>query len=191
MNYTAVGVVACDDAQLMTEIESGSSEAFEELYSRYCDRAFRLARWICRDAGRAEDAVQEAFLSVWRSRTTYRAQHGSVATWLLTVVRYRAIDVARRNGTHATRRAGEDLIEHHLVRGDVADEAVARADADRLYTVLDRLPQAQREVIALAFYGGLTHIQIATHLGLPTGTVKGRMRLGLRKLRADVEHVIA
>lgn len=175
----------------MRQIESGSAHAFEELYDRYRARAYRVARSVCRDDARAEDAVQEAFASIWRGRAPYRPSRGTVAAWLSSVVRYRAIDLARRNGTHTTHRAGEEVIQSCRAPDDVAGQAVAREDADRLHALLEGLPDAQREVITLAYYGELTHTEIATALGLPTGTVKGRMRLGLGKLRAGIEKQVA
>jgi RNA polymerase sigma-70 factor (ECF subfamily) len=188
---TASVVLARDDAALMKQIESGDANAFEALYDRYRAQADRVARSVCRDPGRAEDAVQEAFAAVWRNRAAYLPQRGTVAAWLLSVVRYRAIDVIRRDATHANHRASEDIIRSRRAPGEnMADYVVSRADADRLHTLLERLPVTQREVIALAYYGELTHIEIAAELGLPTGTVKGRMRLGLEKLRADIEPVI-
>lgn len=180
-------VVARDEDELMKQVQSGDADAFEELYVRYAARAHRVAKSVCRDDGRAQDAVQEAFLSIWRSRATYRPQRGTVPIWLLSVVRYRAIDATRRNEKHAANRAGEHLLEAHAAPAEVADQAVARADAPRLHAILRRLPDAQREVIALAYYGQLSHTEIATRLDLPPGTVKGRMRLGLEKVRADIE----
>ncbi|MGI8558449.1 MAG: RNA polymerase sigma factor [Solirubrobacteraceae bacterium] len=184
---TAVGtVVERDDRQLMTRIEAGSVDAFEQLYDRYSSRAYWMARSICRDDGRAEEAVQEAFTSIWRNRAGYRPQRGTAAAWLLAIARNRAIDIARRNGNHASRRAGEEVIERLHAAGDVAEQAVELADAAGLRSRLAGLPDAQQEVIALAFYGQLTHSEIATKLQLPSGTVKGRMRLGLQKLRAEM-----
>lgn len=179
------GRAVSDDA-LMERMQADSVDAFEELYDRYGDRAFRVARSICFDAGRAEEAVQEAFLSFWRSRSSYRSQRGTVAAWLLSVVRHRAIDEQRRNGKHAARRAGDEQLDDHPAGDDVAHEVVERADARRLHALLARLPDAQQEVITLAFYGRLTHTEIAEQLGLAPGTVKGRMRLGLNKLRNDI-----
>ncbi|MEA2310197.1 MAG: polymerase sigma-70 factor, subfamily, partial [Solirubrobacteraceae bacterium] len=153
---------------------------------RYRERSYRVSSSVCHDEGRAEDAVQEAFLSIWRNRDTYRAQQGTVAAWLLAVVRYRAIDAARRNHRHASRRADDDGLEHQPAPDDVAAQVHARADASRLGPLLARIPELQREVIALAFYGGLTHVEIAARLGLPPGTVKGRMRLGLNRLRDEL-----
>jgi RNA polymerase sigma-70 factor (ECF subfamily) len=175
-----------DDGDLMTRAQAGSTDAFGELFDRYRERSYRVSSSVCHDVGRAEDAVQEAFLSIWRNRDTYRAQQGTVAAWLLAVVRYRAIDAARRNDRHASRRADDDGLERQPAPDDVADQVHARADASRLGPLLARIPVLQREVIALAFYGGLTHVEIAARLGLPPGTVKGRMRLGLNRLRDEL-----
>lgn len=177
---------AANEARLMERVQAGSVDAFEELYDHYGDRAYRVAWSICRDAGRAEDAVQEAFLSVWRSRAKYRSQHGTVAAWLLSVVRHRAIDAQRQNDRHASQRAGDEQLDDRPAGDDVAHQVVERAEVHRLYTLLARLPGAQQEVITLAFYGQLTHTEIGKQLGLPPGTVKGRMRLGLHKLRNDL-----
>ena len=174
------------DDELMAQIQAGSSDAFAALYDRYRDRSYRVARAVCHDRGRSEDAVQEAFIAVWRSRDTYRAQQGSVAAWLLTVVRNRAIDAVRRHDKHASRRVGDDRLDGHAAPDDVAGHVAARADSERLRPLLARIPDAQREVIALAFYGELSHAEIAARLELPPGTVKGRMRLGLSKLRDEL-----
>jgi RNA polymerase sigma-70 factor (ECF subfamily) len=181
-----------DDVQLVREIASGSVGGLEELYRRYGPRALRVAWAVCRDEGRAEEAVQDAFSSVWRSRAgAYRSQRGTVAAWLMAVVRYRALDAERRNVKHATHRAEEAMIAFQPVAGELGEQQAARTDAAGLQAVLKGLPYLQREVITLAFYGQLTHAEIATHLELPSGTVKGRMRLGLQKLRADIEKVEA
>jgi RNA polymerase sigma-70 factor (ECF subfamily) len=176
-----------DDDLLMSQVKGGSVDAFAELYDRYSVRAYRVARSICHDQGHAEDAIQEAFLSIWKSRTAYQSQRGTVAAWLLTTVRYRAIDITRRDHKHASRRAGENTIATPPTPGALADQVTNRDEADGLRALLTNLPDAQREVITLAFYGELTHTEIATALNLPAGTVKGRMRLGLQKLRTNIE----
>lgn len=175
------------DRLLIERISSGDEAAFGELYDRYCARAHRVARSVCRDEGRADDAVQEAFLSVWRTVDSFRPAFGTVASWLLVVVRNRAVDLSRRNARHTDHRASADLLETRRAAGDVAAEAMANADAPRLRALLAKLPDAQQEVIVLAFYGELSHTEIAARLGLHQGTVKGRMRLGLQKLRADID----
>ncbi len=182
---------ASDDRQLMGEVSAGSVAAFGELYDRFCQRAYGVAFSICRDEGRAQDAVQEAFLSLWKSRASYRSQRGTVAAWLLTVVRYRAIDVARRDGTHAARWASEDRLDERPAPDDVSKSVIQRNDAGDLRGALALLSDEQREVITLAYYGQLSHTEIAARLGLASGTVKGRMRLGLKKLRANVDEAAA
>jgi len=181
------GRLEATDDQLMVQVKAGSSAAFGELYDRFGHRAYRVARSVCRDNHHAEDAVQDAFISIWKSRTTYEPARGTLAAWLLTTVRYSAIDVARRNGRHANRRAGVDHLDAVPTPLDVAEEASARAGARHLHSLLARLPEAQREVITLAMFGQLTHNEISDHLGLPAGTVKSRVRLGLDKLRAELE----
>jgi RNA polymerase sigma-70 factor (ECF subfamily) len=182
---------APDEDRLMAQVQAGSAEAFGELYDRYCYRAYRVAWSICRDDARAEDAVQEAFTSIWKSRGHYLSHRGTVAAWLLTAVRYRAIDVARREHKRTGRLGREDALYAYSAPGNIAEEAVAREDARGLLDLLAQLPDAQREVITLAYYGELTHTEIAKALDLPTGTVKGRMRLGLGKLRAGIEKEVA
>jgi RNA polymerase sigma-70 factor (ECF subfamily) len=179
------------DAELMVKVSAGSVEDFVNLYDRYCDRAYRVARSICHDDGRAQEAVQDGFLSVWNGRSNFRSQQGTVAAWLLTVVRFRAIDIARRNHRHASRRASDVQLVECSADEDLCETAIRRDEAQRVQASLATLPDAQSEVITLAYYGQLTHTEIAAQLGLPRGTVKGRMRLGLQKLRADLEPVAA
>ncbi|MDQ6807213.1 MAG: sigma-70 family RNA polymerase sigma factor [Actinomycetota bacterium] len=171
----------------MDEVIAGSSDAFGELYDRYSARAFRIARSVCHDRGVAEDAVQEAFVSIFKNRTSYRSQRGTVAAWVLMVVLSRAIDVSRAQARHATRRASDDALAVLPAPGDVADQAGARVDAVSVRSALAALPDAQREAITLAYYGELTHTEIAERLGVPFGTVKGRIRLGMNKLRLDFD----
>jgi RNA polymerase sigma-70 factor (ECF subfamily) len=180
-------LAALEDLELIAAPGAEAVEAFGELYDRYCDRAYRIARTVCRDDAHAQDAVQEAFLSVWRNRESYQSQRGPVAAWLLATVRYRAIDLMRVNGRHLARRADEDQLETHAAPGDVAERVVHHDETDRLRATLAMLPDAQQEVITLAYYGQLSHTEIAAHLGLPAGTVKGRMRLGLQRLRDTLE----
>jgi RNA polymerase sigma-70 factor, ECF subfamily len=177
------------DEDLMVKVTEGSVDSFVDLHGRYYDRAYRVARTVCQDDGQAQEAVQEAFLSVWNSRASYRSQQGTVAAWLLTVVRYRAIDIARSNRRHASRRASDDHLTQSSSDEETWEIVLRRDDAQRMQTSLARLPDAQAEVITLGYYGQLTTTEIATHLGLPVGTVKGRMRLGLQKLRADLKPV--
>jgi RNA polymerase sigma-70 factor (ECF subfamily) len=173
----------------MQEIARGSSQAFEELYHRFHARAYGVAWTVCRNHSLTEVAVQDGFMAIWRTADSYRAERGAVATWLLALVRNRAIDIVRESTKHARRRAGQERAVLYAVPDELADHVADREDAARLKALVQRLPDAQQEVIALAFYGQLTHAEIAARLHLPPGTVKGRMRLGLQKLRTSVDEV--
>ena len=170
----------------MAQIRAGRVEAFEVLYDRYADRAYRVAISIGLDDGRAQDAVQEAFLSVWRSRGSFRRERGTLAAWLLSTVRHRAIDLARRNEKHAS-RASDRRVDAMAAPEDVAEEAIRREGIAHVTASLAGLAPAQQEAIALAYYGGLSHSEIATRLGVPAGTVKGRIRLGVQRLRLEAD----
>ncbi|MGI9100384.1 MAG: sigma-70 family RNA polymerase sigma factor [Solirubrobacteraceae bacterium] len=126
---------------------------------------------------------------IWKIRTTHATQAGKVAPWVLTVARYRAIDIARSNRQHVAHRASDGILHTVRAPSSVVEQVVARAQARDLRSRLALLPDAQREVITLAFYGQLTHGEIAAHLGLSPGTVKGRMRVGLQRLRGDFDCV--
>ena len=173
-----------DDEVLMRRVQADDQAAFAELYDRHASLAFRVARSVCRDVRRAEDAVQEGFMSVWRSRARYRHGQGSVQAWTMMIVRNMAIDSYRnvsarpQEVTHPT-----DLEIADTVSDSPSDVVIARSESDALRTAVLRLPEPQAEAITLAFFGGLSHSEIAAQLELPTGTVKGRMRLGLEKLR--------
>jgi RNA polymerase sigma-70 factor, ECF subfamily len=179
------------DEELVSLLDNGSVAAFELLYDRYSTRAYRVAWSVCHDQGLAEDAVQEAFLSIWRTHGCYDSQRGSVVTWLLSTVRYRAIDLVRRDYRHASRRWDEHTLATHAEPEALADRVAQGDQAEGLRALLTKLPEPQREVITLAFYGELTHSEIALALGLPAGTVKGRMRLGLHKLRDALDGAAA
>ena len=176
------------DTALMLRIRDDDPEAFGELYDRYVRIALRVAHSVCHDASRAEEAVQEGFLSIWRGRARYRPESGSVKGWMLAIVRHRAIDAVRRDA--ATRHP--ELVELTAPVPDTRspsppDAAIAQSEGDALRVFMGRLPDSQSEVITLAFFGGLTHSEIAEQLSLPPGTVKGRMRLGMHKLRAHMD----
>ena len=175
------------DEGLMMRVQRNDTAAFAELYDRHAIRMFRVTRAICRDAGRAEDSVQESFLAIWRARASFHPDRGSFVTWSTTVARRRAIDSHRRAARPQNRTAelGADPTDHSSVSPPA--EAIAREESDSLKDSLRGLPEAQAKVIILAFYGGLTHSEIAARLSLPAGTVKGRMRLGLEKLRREIE----
>jgi RNA polymerase sigma-70 factor (ECF subfamily) len=176
------------DEELMRRAQSDEVGAFDRLYMRHASRALAVARTVCQNSARAEDAVQEGFLSIWRSRASFRPENGSFQGWSMRIVRHRAIDAVRRDSAgHRAVLRPERNGEEQVASGSIQDDAIARDEGDALRISLQGLPEAQAEVIVLAFYGELTHSEIAVQLSLPEGTVKGRMRLGLEKLRRQTE----
>lgn len=171
------------DEALLERTSGGDAAALADLYDRHAGRAYSLAWAICRDSGRAEDAVQEAFLSIWRSPVASRSRGGVPVSWLMTVVRSRAIDVLRHDAALHGRNVAVDEVDRVASPDDVSAEVARRLEAEDLQGLMAHLPPEQREAIMLAYFGGLTHTQIARHLGVPYGTVKSRIRLGLEKLR--------
>lgn len=172
------------DEELMELVRAEDPRAFEAIYDRHSSPAFSLAYRMVGKRSLAEDIVQEAFLSIWRSRARYQRERGSVRTWILGIVHHRSIDALRRNLVHERRRAGSEGIEEREQSGELTDVEVIRRDESRsIRSALDGLPREQSKVIELAYFGGFTHSQIARMLETPVGTVKGRMRLGLDKLR--------
>jgi RNA polymerase sigma-70 factor (ECF subfamily) len=146
--------------------------------------AFSLAYRMCGSRARAEDVVQDAFLSLWRSGATYDRMRGSVRSWILSVTRNRAIDSFRHDALVPEHHVGDDRLAEQVPSGKLtATEVERRDDAHRVRSALLELPVDQRQVIELAYFGGFTHTEISKMLDLPAGTVKGRMRLGLSKLR--------
>ena len=172
------------DEDLMRLVRAGDARAFEVLYERHSAAAFSLAYRMCGTRSAAEDVTQEAFLAIWRSRLRYRRERGSVRTWILGIVHHRGIDALRRNLVHERRRTSAEGIEERQEAPERTDvEAARREEALAVRRALEGLPDGQGQVIELAYFGGFTHTQIAEMLGMPIGTVKGRMRLGLEKLR--------
>jgi RNA polymerase sigma-70 factor (ECF subfamily) len=172
------------DEDLMQLVQRGDPRAFELVYDRHSGAAFSLAYRMVGRGNVAEDVVQEAFLSIWRSGARYERARGSVRTWVLGIVHHRAIDQLRRSSVHSKRRASDEGIEDRIESGERTDVEVARRDeAQAIRTAMESLPPEQSHVIELAYFGGFTHTEIAEMLETPVGTVKGRMRLGLEKLR--------
>jgi RNA polymerase sigma-70 factor, ECF subfamily len=176
------------DEEVMQLVQGGDPHAFEVIVDRHSGAAFSLAYRIVGHAAGAEDVTQEAFLSIWRSRLRYEPARGSVRTWVLGIVHNRAIDGLRRNLVHERRRASLEGVEEQREAPERTEvEAARREEALVVRNALGTLPDDQRRTIELAYFGGFTHTQIAEMLELPVGTVKGRMRLGLEKLRGQVE----
>src|SRR5688500_14033418 len=164
----------------MTLVERRDADAFAVLYDRHGGAAYSLAHRIVGEPAIAEDVTQEAFISVWRSGARFDAARGSVRSWTLGIVRNRAIDALRRASSSAPKLDLDDeaALESQAA-GELTDfEAIRRDTASHLRGALGKLPAEQLEVIGLAYFGGFTHSEIAELLGMPLGTVKGRMRLG-------------
>jgi RNA polymerase sigma-70 factor (ECF subfamily) len=176
------------DEDLMPLVERRDPVAFEIVYDRHGGAAYSLAYRIVGDRLKAEDITQEAFLSLWRSNARFDRTRGSVRTWVLGIVRNRAIDLLRHDVMEAPRLRyeSEPAPEQSRAREETDTEALRRDAAKQVRGALDVLPQDQMRVIELAFFGGLTHSQIAEMLGMPLGTVKGRMRLGMEKIRTQL-----
>ena len=180
------------DEDVMTLVQAGDPRAFEVLFDRHSGAAFSLAYRMVGNRVTAEDISQEAFLSIWRSRLRYRSDRGSVRTWVLGIVHHRAIDALRRNLVHDRRRATAEGLEERQEAPELTDVEVARRDeASQVRSAIGTLPSEQSRVVELAYFGGFTHSQIAEMLGTPIGTVKGRMRLGLEKLRRELVEQVA
>lgn len=179
------------DEDLMQLVSKGDPRAFELLYDRHATVAFSLAYRMTGLRAAAEDVVQEAFLSIWRSGARYDHTRGSVRTWILGVVHHRAIDSLRRNLRHDKRRASDEGIEERFESPDRTDVTAARREeASEVRDALALLPPEQSKVIELAYFGGFSHSEIANMLQTPVGTVKGRIRLGLEKLRGQLGDVM-
>ena len=175
------------DEELMQLVRRGEARAFEVLYDRHSGAAFSLAYRMVGTRSTAEEVVQEAFLAFWRVNARYDRARGSVRTWILGIVHNRAIDALRRGAVHDRRRAGDEGLEERFAAAEQTDVEVARRDEAReVRSALETLPSDQLRVIELAYFGGFSQSEIASMLDTPVGTVKGRMRLGLAKMRSQL-----
>jgi RNA polymerase sigma-70 factor, ECF subfamily len=181
------------DEELMPLIGDKDPQAFAVFYDRHGGVAFSLAYRIVGERAAAEDVTQEAFISVWRSGARYDRARGSVRAWMLGIVRNRAIDLLRsRAGRAPNLDFDDDSILEQRPAGELTeDEALRRETADEVRGAIGGLPGEQSRVIELAYFGGFSHSEIAEMLGVPLGTVKGRMRLGLEKIRSELAEGLA
>jgi RNA polymerase sigma factor (sigma-70 family) len=173
------------DEAVVALVARSDEVALGELYDRYRRVAYGLALRILRDEALAEDAMQEAFLAIWRGAGRFVPERGKAGTWVLTLVHRRAVDLVRRE----ERRRVEPLPETEEIGGEssAADDAWLRLERERVQTALSRLPDPQREAIELAYYGGFTQSELAERLGEPLGTIKSRMFAGLARMRELLE----
>jgi RNA polymerase sigma-70 factor (ECF subfamily) len=181
------------DEELMPLIGVKDPEAFEVFYDRHGGVAYSLAYRIVGEKGAAEDVTQEAFISIWRSGARFDRARGSVRSWTLSIVRNRAIDALRSQAGKAPKLDFDDeaVLEQRPAAELTEEEAMRRETAGEVRGALGTLPGDQAKVIELAYFGGFSHSEIAGMLGVPLGTVKGRMRLGLEKIRAELAEGLA
>ena len=173
------------DRALVAHIAAGDADAFEELYRRHCDHAFMLARKLCAGRELAEEVTQESFISLWRSAHRYRPALGSVRVWLSSIVRNRAIDARRRSSVRPVespvREEGQGQLHTAIGADTPAPERAV------VLSLIAELPAPQKEAVFLAYFGGMTHDEIADWSQAPLGTVKGRIRMGLQKIRDGLD----
>jgi RNA polymerase sigma-70 factor (ECF subfamily) len=175
------------DEAVVALIARSDEIALAELYDRYGRAAYGLALRVLRDEVLAEDAVQEAFLGIWRNANRFLPERAKASTWIMTLVHRRAVDLVRRE----ERRRAEPLpdVEPGVGGPSAADTAWLRLERERVQAALKQLPDQQREAIELAYYGGFTQSQLAERLGEPLGTIKSRMFAGLARLRELLDPV--
>jgi RNA polymerase sigma-70 factor, ECF subfamily len=181
------------DEELMPLIGEKDPEAFEVFYDRHGGVAYSLAYRIVGEKAAAEDVTQEAFISIWRSGARFDRARGSVRSWMLSIVRNRAIDALRSRAGKAPKLTFDDdeILEQRPSAERTEEEAMRNETASEIRGVLGGLPGEQSKVIELAYFGGFSQSEISRMLGVPLGTVKGRMRLGLEKIRGELAEGLA
>jgi RNA polymerase sigma-70 factor, ECF subfamily len=173
-----------DDGDLMSRVLDGDVRAFEAIYDRYCAQVLTLAMHVTRRRSTAEEATQDAFLALWRAPRRYDPSRGTLKTWLLTIVRNRSIDLLRAGARHAGNVEFDQVLAERLEAPEPTDQPFDdEHEHPQACDLLASLSGEQLQVIELAFFAGLTQPQIAARVGIPLGTVKGRQRLALIKLR--------
>src|SRR5215203_6937545 len=176
------------DEDLISLVEAADAEAFATLYDRHSRAAFSLAYRMMGERQASEDLTQDAFLKVWRGASSYRADRGSVRTWILSIVHNRGIDQIR---SQASRRRMQEKIEASASRSQPSEafaETLRNSQREQVREALSTLPSEQLRILELAYFSGYTHVKIAELLGVPLGTVKGRMRSGLKKVRDHFDY---
>ncbi len=175
-----------DDGILLQRVVAGESDALLALYKRYANLVYSMSWRVLQDVGLAEEVTQDVFLKLWQKSQRYDPGRGQFSHWLLGVTRFAAIDRLRLEGRRprAVELPGDDPEAETALERLLSTDHAAWERGQHLRLLLAQLPLEQRQVIELAFFGGLTHSELAEQLGLPLGTVKGRLRLGLEKLRS-------
>jgi RNA polymerase sigma-70 factor, ECF subfamily len=171
------------DEDLISLVGGSDAEAFATLYDRHGRAAYSLSYRMMGEKQAAEDLVQDAFLKVWRGAGSYRTERGSVRTWILSIVHNRGIDQLR---SLASRRRTQNKVEASAPISQPSEafaETWSNSQREQVREALGTLPPEQLKILELAYFSGYTHVEISELLDLPLGTVKGRMRLGLKKIR--------
>jgi RNA polymerase sigma factor (sigma-70 family) len=188
VSQVGVSYESYDDVTLGTLIAERDPAAIEQLYDRHGAAAYSLARRVLGDEQLAQDVVQEVFLAIWRGAATFDGTRGTLRTWLFSLTHHKSVDAVRRSQRHSSRRAPEETLEVVAdAAPDVADQALGAVRRDQVRAALAELPQAQREAVIFAYFGGYSQSEIAQLVGIPLGTVKTRTLAALRKLRAILD----
>jgi RNA polymerase sigma-70 factor (ECF subfamily) len=180
-----ISTVHLSDGGLLALCARGDSDAFAALYDRYARPAYSLALRIVRDPALAEDVVQDAFLAVWRGAARFDGRRARPSTWILSLVHHKAIDIVRRESSRRTER--EEAAPEPVAADNVPHDAWLRLQREQVQTALASLPDPQREVLELSYFGGYSQSELATRLGQPLGTIKSRTHAGLSRLRELLE----
>lgn len=172
-----------EEVELLYRIREKDEAAVVELYSRYSGPVYSLAYQVTRAERYAQEVVQEVFFAVWREASRFDPGRGAVSSWLFTLTRHKAIDLVRKEANVARRQAPEAALEARPADQDVDHEAWLNIRRERVQDAVRQLPEAQRTCVELAFFRGLTHVEVAEELAIPLGTAKTRIRTGLLRLR--------
>jgi RNA polymerase sigma-70 factor (ECF subfamily) len=179
-----------DDRALIARVTEGDGAALEALYGRYGSACYGLARRILSDEQLAQDVVQEVFLTVWRDAHRFDGSRGGFSSWLLSMTHHKSVDAVRREENHRKRRSAAEILDDRPSdHPQVDDEVWSGIRRERVRTALQTLPEAQREALVLAYFGGYTQREIAGLTSTPLGTVKTRMLMGMRRLKDGLDGV--
>lgn len=174
------------DEELIVLVQGLDAQALDTIYHRHSVAVFSLAHRMCGVREQAEEVTQDTFLAVWHNANAYAPGKGSVRNWVLSIAHNKAIDTLRKSSRREGRAASDEVLQYLPAIDNTEKEALRGEEAGRIQGVLHELPQEQRQVIELAYFGGFTHQEIANMLEIPAGTIKGRMRLGMKKMHKEL-----
>ncbi|MDJ1114952.1 ECF RNA polymerase sigma factor SigK [Microbacterium dauci] len=173
-------------AELLVRVATGDQSAFAELYDMLSSRVFGLIRRVLVDPSQSEEVLQEVFLEVWQSASTFAPNKGQGRSWILTIAHRRAVDRVRSSQASTDRDVRIGARDAHTPQEGVAEQVELRIEGRRVVRALGTLPDPQREALTLAYFGGYSQSEIAALVGAPLGTIKTRMRDGLSRLREEM-----